>query len=69
MDGIHYGNLIMIPRKTLNSEKNQDSYIPVLLIENNTTTKKILLYFHGNAEDIGSCQHFLKYGIFEWLVY
>ena len=51
-DGIQASRLEFIPK----SNGKQESAIPILYIQNDMS-KKIMLYFHGNAEDIGLIQH------------
>ena len=36
-------------------------HIPWLFLRNFTKTNKIIIYFHGNAEDLGGSYHFLQY--------
>ena len=36
-------------------------FIPCLFLRNSTKTNKILIYFHGNSEDLGGAYQFLKY--------
>lgn len=36
-------------------------FIPCLFLRNPSPTKKILVYFHGNSEDLGGAYNFLKF--------
>ena len=36
-------------------------HIPCLFLRNFRKTNKMVIYFHGNAEDLGGAYHFLKY--------
>lgn len=47
-------NLFAIP-------KNDKSSIPIIFIKNNKNFKKVLIYFHGNAEDINISLPFVDY--------
>ena len=46
------GELIWIPRPAEHKNK-KDSSIPCLMLTSKRPSSKILIYFHGNAEDIG----------------
>lgn len=36
-------------------------FIPCLFLRNPTRTNKIMVYFHGNSEDLGGAYQFLKF--------
>lgn len=65
-DADHKG-LIWIPRKMLNEpswsepdiQKDKEGpKIPCLFLPCNSHSDKVILYFHGNSEDIGNCEYF-----------
>lgn len=47
---LHTNELIFIPK--IKTNKSEDKFIPALLLPPFMKTKNILLFFHGNAEDI-----------------
>lgn len=42
------------------SKKSNDIKVPCRLIKSPTPTGNLLIYFHGNAEDIGDSEQFLR---------
>jgi len=62
--------LIFIPRAPITSFKSdftaikdygkEPAFIPCLFLKSNTSSSKIILYFHGNAEDIGQTQELME---------
>jgi hypothetical protein len=60
-------NLIWVPRRLLSSTswnesdqalKKNEHRIPCLFLPCNSHSDKVILYFHGNSEDIGNCEYF-----------
>ena len=65
-DGLEYGNLLFIQRNKAESSSIEESlsYIPTLLIRYDGRfggSTKVLLFFHGNAEDIGLAEDLLHH--------
>lgn len=66
-EGLEYGNLLFIPKNrdiAKTSSKEEESYIPTLLIRYDGRfggSTKVLLFFHGNAEDIGLAEDLLHH--------
>lgn len=63
-----YSSINLIEKKTIiktsnkkQELKNLERYVPCLLLEPDEITNKILIYFHGNAEDIYYSYDLLSY--------
>ena len=65
------GKLLFVPRAPVSSFKSdfsaaktygsEPSHIPCLFLKSPTGSSKIILYFHGNAEDVGHSQELLEH--------
>jgi hypothetical protein len=44
----------------MSSHTFEYDYIPCLYIPSQNNSKKLMIYFHGNAEDVANTQHFLQ---------
>jgi predicted esterase len=53
---IDHPNLYFIPKNSVSQKK-----IPVIFLKKNKNAKKVLIYFHGNAEDINIALPFVDY--------
>lgn len=59
-EGLEYGKLLYFKKKTTEEPK----YVPTLLIKYDGRyggSSKVLLFFHGNAEDIGLAEDLLHH--------
>ena len=53
------GDLLFIPKKI--TPEGQTQHIPCLYLPNTSGSSKLLIYFHGNAEDVGLACELLDY--------
>mmetsp|Transcript_9904 Transcript_9904/g.11210 ORF Transcript_9904/g.11210 Transcript_9904/m.11210 type:complete len:198 (+) Transcript_9904:67-660(+) len=54
-------DLIYVPRIGDNGRKSKEQYIPCLYLSYSQGSSKLLIYFHGNAEDLGQAFQLLNH--------
>jgi len=63
-DGLEYGHVMYIPKNEESKEGDKGKYIPSLLLKYEGRyggSSKVLLFFHGNAEDVGLAEDLLHH--------
>ena len=54
-------DLIFIPRITSNGKESDTEFIPCLYLSYSQGSSKVMIYFHGNAEDLGQAYQLLNH--------